>query len=90
MSSPFDFKNNKLLYISEDMPFPDNKDKRYIEAVADEIERLVIASHGHAAVLFTSYNAIPAFCIGSAGKNRTQRLSEGNKICPSRQHRTKL
>ncbi|MCL1883946.1 MAG: ATP-dependent DNA helicase [Defluviitaleaceae bacterium] len=58
MPSPFDFKNNKLLYISENVPFPDNKDKRYIEAVADEIERLVIASHGHAAVLFTSYNAM--------------------------------
>jgi len=58
MLSPFDFKNNKLLYISGDMPFPDNKDKQYIEAVTDEIERLVIASHGHAAVLFTSYNAM--------------------------------
>ena len=58
MPSPFDFKNNKLLYISENMPFPDNKDKQYIQAVADEVERLVIASHGHAAVLFTSYNAM--------------------------------
>ena len=58
MPSPFDFKNNKLLYISDDMPFPDNKDKQYIKAVADEVERLVIASHGHAAVLFTSYNAM--------------------------------
>jgi ATP-dependent DNA helicase DinG len=58
MPSPFDFKNNKLLYISENVPFPDNKDKRYIQAVADEVERLVMASHGHAAVLFTSYNAM--------------------------------
>ena len=60
MPSPFDFKNNAMLYISENTPFPDNKDKRYITAVADEIERLVTASHGHAAVLFTSYNAIHA------------------------------
>ena len=58
MPSPFDFKNNAMIYISENTPFPDNKDKRYITAVADEIERLVIASHGHAAVLFTSYNAM--------------------------------
>jgi len=58
MPSPFDFKNNKLLYISENVPFPDNKDKDYIKAVADEIERLAIASHGRAAVLFTSYNAM--------------------------------
>ena len=58
MPSPFDFQNNKLLYISENVPFPDNRDKRYIAAVADEIEKLVTASHGHAAVLFTSYNAM--------------------------------
>jgi len=58
MPSPFDYKRNTLLYISESVPFPDNKDKRYIAAVADEIERLVTASHGHAAVLFTSYNAM--------------------------------
>jgi len=58
MPSPFNFKCNKLLYISESVPFPDNKNKHYIEAVANEIERLVIASHGHAAVLFTSYNAM--------------------------------
>jgi len=58
MPSPFDYKNNTMLYISENVPFPDNKDKRYIAAVADEIERLVTASHGHAAVLFTSYNAM--------------------------------
>ena len=58
MPSPFDFASNKLLYISENVPFPENKDKRYITAVADEVERLVTASHGHAAVLFTSYNAM--------------------------------
>ena len=58
MPSPFDYKNNTMLYISEGVPFPDNKEKRYITAVADEIERLVTASHGHAAVLFTSYNAM--------------------------------
>jgi ATP-dependent DNA helicase DinG len=56
--SPFDYKNNSLIYISENVPYPDNNDKRYIVAVADEIERLVTASHGHAAVLFTSYNAM--------------------------------
>jgi ATP-dependent DNA helicase DinG len=58
MASPFDFWNNSLLYISDRVPFPDNKDKRYISAVADEIERLALASHGHAAVLFTSYNVM--------------------------------
>ena len=55
MPSPFDHENNALLYISENIPFPDNKDKQYIAAIASEVEKLIIASHGHAVVLFTSY-----------------------------------
>ncbi|MDR1439327.1 MAG: ATP-dependent DNA helicase [Clostridiales bacterium] len=56
--SPFGYQSNALLYLSENVPFPDNADKRYIAAVADEIGRLVRVSHGHAAALFTSYNAM--------------------------------
>ena len=58
MPSPFDFKNNAMLYISENMPFPCNSDRNYITAIADEIENLVRASNGHAAALFTSYNVM--------------------------------
>lgn len=56
--SPFNHYDNSLLYISESMPFPNSKDDTYILAVADETERLIKASHGHAAVLFTSYRAM--------------------------------
>ena len=56
--SPFNHRENALLYISEAVPFPDTRDKRYIAAVAEEAERLIRASHGHAAVLFTSYKAM--------------------------------
>jgi len=56
--SPFDYYENAMLYISETMPFPDQRNKGYIAAVADEIEKLVTASLGHAAVLFTSYKAM--------------------------------
>jgi ATP-dependent DNA helicase DinG len=56
LPSPFDYRRNALLYISEATPFPDQSDKAYIAAVTDEVERLIRASHGHAAVLFTSYN----------------------------------
>ena len=56
--SPFDYRSNTLLYISRTVPFLDNRDVHYIEAVTDELERLIIASHGHAAVLFTSYRAM--------------------------------
>lgn len=56
--SPFDHRRNTLLYLSEAVPFPDNKDKGYLTAVAREVERLVLIAHGHAAVLFTSYKAM--------------------------------
>jgi Rad3-related DNA helicase len=56
--SPFNHREIALLYISETMPFPDRKNPDYIEHTANEIEKLVRASHGHAAVLFTSYKVM--------------------------------
>jgi ATP-dependent DNA helicase DinG len=56
--SPFNYKKNALLYLSENTPFPDSKNKDYINSITNEIERLILASHGHAAVLFTSYDAM--------------------------------
>ena len=55
---PFNYRENALIYISENMPFPDRRDGEYILAVANEVEQLIYASHGHAAVLFTSYRAM--------------------------------
>lgn len=57
-SATFDYRHNTLLYLSKNTPFPDQQDKQYMAAVTDEVERLIRASHGHAAVLFTSYNAL--------------------------------
>lgn len=56
--SPFDYQNNALLYIPNNMPFPDSKNPQYIRAIADEIARLVKATHGHSLVLFTSYKVM--------------------------------
>ena len=56
--SPFNHRDNALLYISENIPFPDNKRTEYIDAIADETERLILAAHGHTAVLFTSYKVM--------------------------------
>lgn len=56
--SPFDYKNNALLYISENVPFPDKESDDYIKAVADEIIRIVEATHGHTVILFTSYSLL--------------------------------
>lgn len=58
--SPFDYKNHTRLYISENVPSPGMKNPDYIPAVAKEIVQLIRATHGHTAVLFTSYKALNA------------------------------
>ena len=93
--SPFDYYENSLLYISENMPFPDQRNKDYITTVADEIHKLVIASHGHAAILFTSYKAMdmvwellaerdipfPMFRLDKGGVKEIERFKQsGNGI----------
>ena len=60
--SPFNYRENALIYISENMPFPDRRDGEYIFAAANEIEQLIYASHGHAAILFTSYKVMDMVC----------------------------
>jgi ATP-dependent DNA helicase DinG len=56
--SPFNYRENALLYISQNVPFPNRCGQEYILSVADEVERLIRASRGRAAVLFTSYKAM--------------------------------
>jgi ATP-dependent DNA helicase DinG len=54
--SPFNYKENCLLYLSENVP--DYREDGYINKLTDEIERLIRVSNGHAAVLFTSYKSM--------------------------------
>jgi ATP-dependent DNA helicase DinG len=56
--SPFNLRENALLYISENTPLPDQISSAYIEAITDEIEALINAAYGHAAVVFTSYTVL--------------------------------
>lgn len=57
-SSPFQFKENCMLYIPKKMPFPNINDETYIQMMGKEISRLIDASNGHALVLFTSYKPL--------------------------------
>ena len=52
--SPFDYERNCLLYIPKDMQ--DSRSGTEAEHLARRIEELLIATHGHALVLFTSYS----------------------------------
>jgi ATP-dependent DNA helicase DinG len=56
--SPFDFKENCMMYISNNVPFPNSDDENYIKKVTNEIYKLIKASNGHAMVLFTSYKPL--------------------------------
>ena len=56
--SPFDYANHARLYIPEGMPIPDNDSEEYYEAIADEIYKIIQATNGHTAILFTSYKTL--------------------------------
>lgn len=90
-ASPFDYENHALLYLPEDMPFPDTKNSDYMTAVLNQLTELIRQSHGHTLVLFTSYRMMeivyqelskpqavdyPLFCMG---KGRLETLSAFRK-----------
>ena len=80
--SPFDYKNHTRLYISESTPIPDMHDPDYIPAVAKEITQLIKATHGHTAVLFTSYktlNAVYDLVAGELSSYPLIKMSRSNK-----------
>ncbi|RME63595.1 MAG: ATP-dependent DNA helicase, partial [Nitrospirae bacterium] len=53
LPSPFNYRENLLLYIPQGIPEPDTEG--YKEAITEEIEKLVRLSDGRTLVLFTSY-----------------------------------
>lgn len=93
--SPFNYYENSLIYISNNVPFPDYKNPRYVPAVADEMERLITAAHGHTVALFTSYRVMesvfdllkkrslpfPLFILGRGSLNAIDRFRHsGNGV----------
>ncbi len=86
-ASPFDYWNHALLYLPEDMPFPNIRKKAYRKVVADRLEELIRQSHGHTLALFTSYRMmemvrqelverIEDFPLFSMGKGRLEAIRE--------------
>lgn len=43
--SPYDYKNNSLLYCCTDLPNPKEKDN-YLESLVNKIKELIILTHG--------------------------------------------
>ena len=81
--SPFDYANNTRLYLPEDLPIPsDASDEKYVSAIADRITELVKVTHGHTAILFTSYRMLNA--VHEKVKNRISgyeliRMTQSNR-----------
>lgn len=83
--SPFDYNNHTRLYIPKHMPIPtpENEDEDYYKAIANETEKIIQATNGHTAILFTSYKALKLvydlledrlkgyeiFCMNKSNKN---------------------
>ncbi len=87
LDSPFDYNKNSLLYITDDLPFPSVDNEVYIKALGLKIEELIIKSHGHAVVLFTSYQVLGKvfnyikektfpFPVKNVSKNNNQSINE--------------
>ena len=55
-ASPFDYGKQAMIYLPRHMPNPFSE--QGIEAITDEMETLIRASHGRAFVLFTSWNML--------------------------------
>jgi len=56
VASPFDFKEQGLLYVPKQLPDP--RDKTYPVAMATELHELIVAAGGRTLALFTSWNAM--------------------------------
>jgi ATP-dependent DNA helicase DinG len=58
LESPFDYRNNALLYLPDDMPDPNHP--AYVDAVVECARNVLAASRGRAFLLFTSHAALQA------------------------------
>lgn len=66
VKSPFDYESNCIIYIKDNMPYPDYKDKNYIDTITQEIGELIKATDGRTMVLFTSYRVLNTVYQGLA------------------------
>jgi len=58
--SPFDYQRNCLIYLPGHMPSPNVDQDLFVEAVAQQIIKLIGVTNGHTLVLFTSYRLMSA------------------------------
>jgi ATP-dependent DNA helicase DinG len=54
-ASPFNYRQNCLLYLPSQLPAVDPESESYLQALTEQVTHLIKASHGHTLVLFNSY-----------------------------------
>ena len=84
-ASPFDYSNHTRLYLPKDMPVPDNDSEEYFKAIADKTYEIIQATHGHTAILFTSYKALRL--VYELLKDK---LTDYDVICMTRSNKTAI
>lgn len=87
-ASPFDYGSHARLFTPYGMPFPANEgedNQLYLAAVAEKILELIDATHGHTAILFTSYRVLQSIYELTVDK-----LSEYSVICMARGNKTAI
>ena len=55
LDAPFDYPNQALLYVPQDLPEPGSETGPYLEKLSDRCKKLIEASGGKTFILFTSY-----------------------------------
>ncbi|HAX62229.1 MAG TPA: helicase c2, partial [Elusimicrobia bacterium] len=58
LDSPFDYRNNVILYIPEDMPDPKHEPEEFNKKSFEEIKKILEITQGRAFCLFTSYKML--------------------------------
>lgn len=58
LDSPFDYKNNVILYIPENSPDPKHEPEEFNKKSFEEIKKILEVTHGRAFCLFTSYKML--------------------------------
>jgi ATP-dependent DNA helicase DinG len=76
LDSPFDFRNQTLLYVPADLD-PPSESQAYADAVASRIAEILEASAGRAFLLFTSYRMLNAVHERLSGRLPFKLLRQG-------------
>ena len=58
LSSPFDYSNQVIIYIPQNLPDPNREFESFQKEAIDEIKRILLVMQGRTFVLFTSYKML--------------------------------